>query len=64
VDQVSGHILAHEAFFQPVPGKASSVASEGVSFICLSPFRFGVDNLSLLFVSKILSFLIAGLLSL
>lgn len=52
VDLVSGDILAHEAFFQPVPGKAPSVASEGVSFVCLSPLYFGVDTLSLLPASK------------
>lgn len=39
VDKVSGDILVHEAIFQAVPGKASSVASESVSFICLSPFH-------------------------
>lgn len=44
VDQVSGDILAHEAFSQPVPGKAFSVASEGVFFVCLFPFHFGVDT--------------------
>lgn len=44
VDQVSGGILAHEAFFQPFPGKASSMTSKGVFFICLFPFHFGVDT--------------------
>lgn len=43
-DQVSGDILAREAFSQPVPCKASSVASEDVFFIFLFPFRFGVDT--------------------
>lgn len=52
-DQVSGDILAHEAFSQPVPCKASSAASEGVFFICLFPFHFDVNTQSFLSVSKI-----------
>lgn len=52
-DQVSGDILAHKAFSQPVLCKASSVSSKGVFFICLFPFHFGVDTLSFLSVSKI-----------
>lgn len=41
---MSGDILAYEAFSQPVPRKASSVASKGVFFICLFLFHFGVDT--------------------